>query len=145
MATCCTCPGVRHPSGAQQMSKGQPNTNRKTTKVMGLNKCLAGVALWLPRRGCTVPVCPAAVTVLWVLQMGTVGTACGYCRVQQAYAAEGMGRVRLRLRVCTPSPTRYLTFLRFISIKMARAFAEGVTISVQMGLERCGFNKSNEG
>ena len=27
------------------MSKGQPNTNRKTTKVMGLNKCLAGVAL----------------------------------------------------------------------------------------------------
>ena len=83
--------------------------------------------------------------VLWVLQMGTVGTACGYCRVQQAYAAEGMGRVRLRLRVCTPSPTRYLTFLRFISIKMARAFVEGVTISVQMGLERCGFNKSNEG
>jgi hypothetical protein len=29
-----------------------------------------------------------------------------------------------------------------MSIKMARFFAEGVTISVQMGLERCGFNKS---
>ena len=56
-----------------------------------------------------------------------------------------VGRVRLRLRVCTPSPTRYLTFLRVISIKMARAYAEGVTISVQMGLERCGFNKSSEG
>ena len=33
---------------------------------------------WLPRRACTVPVCPAAVTVLWVLQMGTAGY-CGYC------------------------------------------------------------------
>ena len=53
-------------------------------------------------------------------------------------------RFRVRLRVCTPH-ARYLTFLRVILIKMARAFAEGVTISVQMGLERCGFNKSNEG
>jgi hypothetical protein len=53
-----------------------------------------------------------------------------------------MGRVRVRLRVCTPHPTRYLTFLRVISIRMARAFAEGVIISVQIGLERCGFNKS---
>ncbi len=73
-----------------------------------------------------------------------MGTAGGYCRVLQAYAVEGMGRVGLRLRVCTPSPTRYLTFLRVISIKMVRAFAEGVTISVQMGLERCGFNKPSE-
>jgi hypothetical protein len=44
-----------------------------------------------------------------------------------------------------PPPTRYLTFLRVISKKMARAFAEGVIISVEIGLERCGFNKFSEG
>ena len=33
---------------------------------------------------------------------------------------------------------RYLTFLRVILIKMARAFAEGVTTSKTMSLERCG-------
>ena len=51
-----------------------------------------------------------------------------------------MNRVRFRviLRVCTPH-ARYLTFLRVILIKMARAFAEGVIISI-IGLERCGFN-----
>ncbi len=47
-------------------------------------------------------------------------------------------RFRVRLRVCTPH-ARYLTFLRVILIKMARAFAEGVIISIQIGLERCGF------
>ncbi len=46
----------------------------------------------------------------------------GYYRVLQAYAAAGMNRVmfRVRLRVCTPH-ARYLTFLRVILIKMARA------------------------
>ena len=34
---------------------------------------------WLPRRACTVPVCPATVTVLWVLPLGTAGY-CRYCR-----------------------------------------------------------------
>ena len=50
-----------------------------------------------------------------------------------------MNRVRFRviLRVCTPH-ARYLTFLRVILIKMARAFAEGVTTSKTMSLERCG-------
>ena len=46
-------------------------------------------------------------------------------------------RFRVRLRVCTPH-ARYLTFLRVILIKMARAFAEGVTTSKPMSLERCG-------
>ena len=32
----------------------------------------------------------------------------------------------------------YLRFLRVILIKMARAFAEGVTTSKTMSLERCG-------
>ncbi len=50
----------------------------------------------------------------------------------------------VRLRVCTPL-ARYLTFLRVISIEMVRAFAEGVIISVQIGLERSGFNKFTEG
>ena len=36
---------------------------------------------------------------------------------------------------------RYLTFLRVILIKMARAFAEGVIISI-IGLERCGFKQN---
>ena len=45
-------------------------------------------------------------------------------------------RFRVRLRVCTPH-ARYLTFL----IKMARAFAEGVIISI-IGLERCGFKQN---
>ena len=49
-------------------------------------------------------------------------------------------RFRVRLRVCTPH-ARYLTFLRVILIKMARAFAEGVIISI-IGLERCGFKKN---
>jgi hypothetical protein len=55
-------------------------------------------------------------------------------------------RVRVRLRVCTPS-ARYLTFVRVIPIKMARAFAEGVTVilSMQIGLERCGLKKSSKG
>ena len=50
-----------------------------------------------------------------------------------------MNRVRFRviLRVCTPH-ARYLTFLRVILVKMARAFAEGVTTSKTMSLERCG-------
>ena len=50
-----------------------------------------------------------------------------------------MNRVRFRviLRVCTPH-ARYLTFLRVILKKMARAFAEGVTTSKTMSLERCG-------
>ena len=45
--------------------------------------------------------------------------------------------VRVGLGVCTPH-ARYLTFLRVILIKMARAFAEGVTTSKTMSLERCG-------
>ena len=49
-------------------------------------------------------------------------------------------RFRVRLRVCTPH-ARYLTFLRVILIKMARAFAEGVIISI-IGLERCGFKQN---
>ena len=50
-----------------------------------------------------------------------------------------MNRVRFRviLRFCTPH-ARYLTFLRVILIKMARAFAEGVTTSKTMSLERYG-------
>ena len=66
----------------------------------------------------------------------------GYYRVLPAYAAEGMRMVwiRVRLRVCTPH-ARYLTFLRVILIKMARAFAEGVIISI-IGLERCGFKQN---
>ena len=40
---------------------------------------------------------------------------------------------------------RYLTFLRVILIKMARAFAEGVTTSKPMSLERCGLKKSSKG
>jgi hypothetical protein len=57
-----------------------------------------------------------------------------------------MNRVRFRaiLRVCTPH-ARYLTFLRVILIKMARAFTEGVTTSKTMSLERCGFKKSSKG
>ncbi len=49
----------------------------------------------------------------------------GYYRVLQAYAAAGMNRVkfRVRLRVCTPH-ARYLTFLRGILIKRARASAK---------------------
>ena len=49
-------------------------------------------------------------------------------------------RFRVRLRVCTPHAP-YLTFLRVILIKMARAFAEGVIISI-IGLERCGFKQN---
>jgi hypothetical protein len=49
-------------------------------------------------------------------------------------------RFRVRLRACTPH-ARYLTFLRVILIKMARAFAEGVIISI-IGLERCGFKQN---
>ncbi len=45
--------------------------------------------------------------------------------------------VRVWLRVCT-SPARYLSFLGAISEKMAMAFAEGVTTSNKMSLERCG-------
>ena len=45
--------------------------------------------------------------------------------------------VRIRLGVCTPH-ARYLSFLGAISEKMARAFAEGVTTSKTMSLERCG-------
>ena len=45
--------------------------------------------------------------------------------------------VRLRLRVCT-SLARYLLFLDAITEKMARAFAEGVTTSKKLSLERCG-------
>ena len=53
-----------------------------------------------------------------------------------------MNRVRFRviLRVCTPH-ARYLTFLRVILIKRARASAEGVIISI-IGLERCGFKQN---
>ena len=63
----------------------------------------------------------------------------GYYRVLQAYTAEGMSRVmvRVRLGVCTPH-ARYLSFLIAISNKMARAFAECVTTSKIMSLERCG-------
>ena len=63
----------------------------------------------------------------------------GYYRVLQAYTAEGMSRVmvRVRLGVCTPH-ARYLSFLIAISNKMARAFTEGVTTSNTMSLERCG-------
>ena len=63
----------------------------------------------------------------------------GYYRVLQAYTAEGMSRVmvRVRLGVCSPH-ARYLSFLIAISNKMARAFAEGVTTSKTMSLERCG-------
>ncbi len=43
----------------------------------------------------------------------------------------------VRFRVCTP-PARYLSFLGALSEKMARAFAEGVTTSNKMSLERCG-------
>jgi hypothetical protein len=44
-----------------------------------------------------------------------------------------MGRVRVRLRVCTsPTSTRDLTFLRVISITLARAFAEGVIVRVRV-------------
>jgi hypothetical protein len=49
-------------------------------------------------------------------------------------------RVRLKLRVCI-HPARYLTFLRGILIKRARASAEGVIISI-IGLERCGFKQN---
>ncbi len=44
----------------------------------------------------------------------------GYYRVLQAYTAEGMSRVmvRVRLGVCTPH-ARYLSFLIAISNKMA--------------------------
>jgi hypothetical protein len=45
--------------------------------------------------------------------------------------------VRLRLRVYT-SLARYLSFLDAITEKMARAFAEGVTTSKKLSLERCG-------
>ncbi len=45
--------------------------------------------------------------------------------------------VRVRLGVCTPH-SRHLSFLVAISNKMARAFAEGVTTSKTMSLERCG-------
>ncbi len=50
-----------------------------------------------------------------------------------------MNRVmaRLRLRVCT-SLARYLLFLDAITEKMSRAFAEGVTTSKKLSLERCG-------
>jgi hypothetical protein len=88
---------------------------------------------------CIVPTGTAVVlTGTTVLQTGYCATGTiylvpkmGYYRVLQTYAAEGMSRVRirLRLRVCT-HPARYLTFLRVISIKMASAFAEGVIISV---------------
>ena len=63
-----------------------------------------------------------------------------YYRVLQAYTAEGMSRVmvRVRLGVCTPH-ARYLSFLIAISNKMAWAFAEGVTTSKTMSLEICGF------
>ncbi len=64
----------------------------------------------------------------------------GYYRVLQAYTAEGMSRVtvRVRLGVCT-SHARHLSFLIAISNKMTRAFAEGVTTSkTTMSLERCG-------
>ena len=49
-------------------------------------------------------------------------------------------RFRVRLRVCTPH-ARYLTFLRVVLIKMARAFAEGVIILI-IGLERCRFKQN---
>jgi hypothetical protein len=64
----------------------------------------------------------------------------GHYRVLQAYTADGMSRVmvRVRLGVCTPH-ARHLSFLIAISNKMARAFAEGVTTSKTMSLERCGF------
>ncbi len=45
--------------------------------------------------------------------------------------------VRLRLRVCI-SLAWYLLFLDAITEKMARAFAEGVTTSKKLSLERCG-------
>ncbi len=45
--------------------------------------------------------------------------------------------VRVRLGVCTPH-ARYLSFLIAISNKKAKAFAEGVTTSKTMSLERCG-------
>ena len=58
-----------------------------------------------------------------------------YYRVLQAYTAEGMSRVmvRVRLGVCTPH-ARYLSFLGAISEKMARVFAEGVTTSKKIVL-----------
>jgi hypothetical protein len=93
---------------------------------------------------CIVPtgtaVVPTGTTVLRVLPIVSIVPKTGYYRVLQAYAAEGMGRVRVRLMVCTPPPTRCVMFLRVISIKMARAFAESV-----IGLMGCGFNKSSEG
>ncbi len=59
----------------------------------------------------------------------------GYYRVLQAYTAEGMNRVMIRVRLgfCTPH-ARYLSFLIAISNNMARAFAEGVTTSKTMSL-----------
>ncbi len=61
----------------------------------------------------------------------------GYYRILQAYTAEGVSRVmvRVRLGVCTPH-ARYLSFpfLGAISEKTARAFAEGVTTSKKIVL-----------
>jgi hypothetical protein len=72
------------------------------------------------------------------------GTTNGYYVVTKTGYYRGMSRVRVRVRlgVCTP-PARYLTFLGVISKKMAMTFAEGVIISIKMGLEKCGLKQSS--
>ena len=61
-------------------SRGLPMPEGNVNTMLHYVKSLQGS--WLPRRACTVPVCPAAVTVLWVLPLGTAGYCgyCGYCR-----------------------------------------------------------------
>ena len=50
----------------------------------------------------------------------------GYYRVLQAYAAEGMRRVRVRVRLRALELSKYCNVSKSNSNKMARAFAEGV-------------------
>jgi hypothetical protein len=72
-----------------------------------------------------------------------VVTQTGYYKVLQIYTTEGMSRVMVRVRIRFFAPHAwYLSFLIAISNKMARAFAEGVTTSKTMSLERCGLKKN---
>ena len=50
----------------------------------------------------------------------------GYYRVLQSYAAEGMRRVRVRVRLRALELSKYCNVSKNNSNKMARAFAEGV-------------------
>ena len=50
----------------------------------------------------------------------------GYYRVLQSYAAEGMRRVRVRVRLRALELLEYCNVSKSNSTKMARAFAEGV-------------------